>query len=484
MISRAAEIASTVLDSQIIQVITHIDADGISAGAIAAAACKRAGKEVDVEFIKQLDADYVNNLIDNHTPGVLYWFTDLGAAYEKELCEIDAIITDHHELKKEMVEVDVGKRTDLMAFSEAVDEATGECLYHLNPHLEGIDGSTSISGAGLAYLVAREMDQNNKDLALLAIVGAVGDFQSSDKGRLEGLNRDILADAIDTGLMRVDIDLCLFGRETRPVFQYLMYATEPAIPTLARDELATRRFLKDLDIPISFEDRADHIRKWVDLTSDEKRKVVSGIAELFMVSGGKKSEIQKVVGENYILVSEEKGTALHDAKEYSTLLNSCGRYGHARAGLEVCMGDRGEWLDKAKDHMKDHRKNLSQYIRVVQGRGLTQMDNIQWVYVESEVPEEVIGILAGMVLGSGDTDRSKPIIAIADSEDGGVKASARGDREQVDKGLDLSKVMKEACELVGGAGGGHNIAAGGQVPTEKMQEFLAKVDEMVGRMTE
>jgi len=53
-----------------------------------------------------------------------------------------------------------------------------------------------------------ELDSNNKDLSSIAIVGAVGDMQGS-WGGLKGLNRDILLDSIEVGLVKAEEDLLL-----------------------------------------------------------------------------------------------------------------------------------------------------------------------------------------------------------------------------------------------------------------------------------
>jgi len=42
----------------------------------------------------------------------------------------------------------------------------------------------------------------------------------------------------------------------------------------------------------------------------------------------------------------------------------------------------------------------------------------------------------------------------------------------VEAGLNLGKILSECCAQVGGAGGGHNIAAGASIPEEKIDDFL------------
>ena len=41
--------------------------------------------------------------------------------------------------------------------------------------------------------------------------------------------------------------------------------------------------------------------------------------------------------------------------------------------------------------------------------------------------------------------------------------------------------MRLASEAHGGKGGGHNIAAGAQVPLDKVIDFVKTADELVGR---
>ena len=45
--------------------------------------------------------------------------------------------------------------------------------------------------------------------------------------------------------------------------------------------------------------------------------------------------------------------------------------------------------------------------------------------------------------------------------------------------LDLSVVMREASQAVGGDGGGHDIAAGATVPAGKEEAFVGEADAIV-----
>jgi RecJ-like exonuclease len=72
-----------------------------------------------------------------------------------------------------------------------------------------------------------------------------------------------------------------------------------------------------------------------------------------------------------------------------------------------------------------------------------------------------------------------PIIGLATSEQG-IKVSARGNHDLIVRGLNLARALSEAASAVGGAGGGHDIAAGATIPAGREQEFLALLDSKIG----
>ena len=65
-----------------------------------------------------------------------------------------------------------------------------------------------------------------------------------------------------------------------------------------------------------------------------------------------------------------------------------------------------------------------------------------------------------------------------------MKVSARTIDMLTSKGLNLGEIMRVAAEKFGGTGGGHDIAAGAQVPLKDAEDFVKLVDELVGKWTE
>ena len=136
-------------------------------------------------------------------------------------------------------------------------------------------------------------------------------------------------------------------------------------------------------------------------------------------------------------------------------------------------------VEKAKKNRMEHRRNISAALALVKENNMVHMRrSIMYFDAGDKIRDTVVGIVAGMILNTEGFRRDMPIIAFADSDDG-IKVSARADRSLVRKGLDLASIMKIASEMVGGYGGGHNIAAGATIPRGKEEVFLDAVDDMV-----
>lgn len=457
LIKAASLAASHIQSADSAHIVAHIDADGISAAAIASAALARHGVEHRVTFFKKLDEAAIMQI--NRLEEEIVWIVDLGSGYLSRFHRDGLVICDHHSIDCDWLQ----GQTHLHSFHN---------MYHVNPHEYGVDGSEEISAAGVTYLVAKEMDPANIEWAHLAIIGAAGDFQDTN-GSVRGMNRRILTDAVVEGSIMVENDLRLFGRMTRPLPQLLQYCNDPSLPGLTGNSPACVRFFEDLGVPLR---DGNHRRTWVDLREEERQRVSEALLNLIRRSG---NDAETFYGEVYTLLKEREGTELRDAKEYATLLNSCGRYDDAELGMKICLRDP-KALEDAKKNRNEHRRNLSQAISLIKERGLVKERGwIQFFHSGGEIKETIVGIVAGMLLGSDDIRKDIPLIAFADTDEGEVKVSARGHRGMVSRGLNLSKAVTIAAELVGGYGGGHDIAAGATIPAGTEERFLDIVEDII-----
>ncbi len=447
LVKKAHELAEFLKREDEILIVTHIDADGITSGAIAYKSLARAGKEIRIRFVKSLDETEIEKIADEN---ISVWFTDLGSGQINAIKEkiSDFIVSDHH-------------------VPDVVTEN------QLNPHIFGYDGSYELSGSTTTYLIARALGLNH-DLVSIAIVGAVGDLQDSNYGRLVGLNRKVLREGEANGFVEARKDIRFFGKQTRPVFKMLEYTFDPYLPGISGNENGAIEFLNSINIRLK---NGDNWLRWIDLSVEEKKRIVSEIIRILIARNYPSNLIMRMVGESYILLDEEEGTELRDAMEFSTLLNATARYGEEEIGLAVCLGDRESSYRKAKSLLQNHRRNLSEGIKLVDEMGITELENIQYFHAGRKIFDTIIGIVAGMSYSFA--NKNKPVIAFAESNDG-IKVSARATKDLVEKGVHLAQAIKIAAEKVGGVGGGHSIAAGGTIPKGSEDEFLRILDRVIG----
>lgn len=191
-------------------------------------------------------------------------------------------------------------------------------------------------------------------------------------------------------------------------------------------------------------------------------------------------KIESLIKECYILNFEKEGCEMRDASEYATLLNSTGRYDKAEIGFHVCLGDRIKYYYKATKLLHEHRTNLANSLNYVKKIGFIQLENIQYFDGGDKIKETIIGIVAGMSIGLKGYNINKPIIALANSGNE-IKVSSRATNDLIKKGINLSKAMYIASEIVGGAGGGHDIAAGATIQKTKIIMFIKIIDEIIGK---
>jgi RecJ-like exonuclease len=445
------------------RVVTHNDADGITAGAIAHTGILREGHPVQTHVVKQLNEDIIEGLGAQELPLVI--FTDMGSGQLNEIKEhmLDktfVIVLDHHEPR----------------------EVEHENLIHMTPHFHDIDGAREISGSGMSYFFARALNGKNTDLAAIAVVGAVGDIQDVD-GKLTGPNTEILKDGEEAGVLKAEKDLRLFGRQTRPLYKALEYTTEPFIPGISGSESACVQFLKDLDIPIKKE---GDFTMLADLDEDERKRLSNALI-MRMIEHQVPPEIaERIVGEVYTLTREKKRTPLRDAKEFATILNASGKNKNQSIGMALCLGERKEFYDRAMGLLRDHKTYLSSCYGWISKNvdRIKEMDSLYYFHAEDEIDENVLGTVASMVLNSRILSSVKPVIAFARTEDDDIKISSRGNKELIERGLNLGIAMNYAAEKTGGKGGGHDIASGAKIEIGTEEEFLKYANEKIGEQLE
>lgn len=459
--AQAAEtILETVKEDGFIQVFSHLDADGVAAAGIIGKALFRLDAKFRIRITQWVDEKIFAEILSEKPRMII--LSDFGSGYidllSEKLSDFKIVVLDHHQIVGEVK----------------------PNITHVNPHSYGIDGARDISGAGVAYFVAKAIDKENVDLAPIAVVGALGDLQDKyNQRKLGGVNEKIVEDAVSAGLLMVEKDLIFFGRETRPIHKTLASTTNPFIPGISGEEDKSLAFLASLDIKPKHGERWRALR---DLSDDEKKRLCSALAD-YLLSKGLRYEVTNLIGHVYTLSREEPWTPLRDAREFAVLLNATGRMEKPSLGVSICMGDRGSALEEANKVLEEYRRTINKYLGWVMEKNerMREMENIYVVYGDNFINEKIVGAISS-ILATSLPNPEKPLIAYANVEEESLaKFSARTIDIMTNKGINLGEVMRVAAEKCLGNGGGHNIAAGAQVPIENIDAFINVVNELVGK---
>ena len=443
-----------------VSIITHLDADGIIAGSIMAMALRRMGARYSVRAVSDMNSSVVENMKADGRD--FYVITDLGGGWASNLrkaLDNKWVIIDHHEITEEEILTD--------------DEAQ-----ILNPWKFGIDGGREVSAGGMAYMVASTLDLKNRDLSAIAVVSAVADRQDQgDKRSFFGLNAEILKTAQSLGLVSVDIDIILTGRETRTPHEALAYTLFHYIDGLTWNSEACYVLLKNAGIKLK--DNGGRWRVLAEFSQEEKSAIVEAVAKFVGSSDKRLSEIllDDLIGYVYTLAREDKRSLLRDAREFSTMLNACGRIGRAGVGIALCMGDRNTELSKGEEIMSTYKMTLRNNISTIFSEKWRLADDGKTTFVNGDgiLEEAMLGAVSSL-LSRSPSFRGRVLFVRTLTKDGTYKFSSRKCLHCKSQ-ANLGVIMRQCSKALNGAGGGHSAAAGCSIPSSALEDFIAGIKE-------
>ena len=445
-------------DEKEISIISHLDADGIASGSIISSALARLGAKCAVRTVSDMTLNVLEQMrSENHD---FYIITDLGGGMVNEFNQaLDNrwAIIDHHKIPEQEI---------------SIDDSNNQIL---NAWKYGIDGDKEISAGGMAYMVAITLDRKNKNLSPIAIVSALAERQDQgDKKSLFGLNSEIVKTAQSLRLISMDLDLMLTGRETRPIHEALAHTAFPYIEGLTWATESCYALIKNAGIKMSKDGRW---RVLSEISQDEKSVILNAISE-FVVNSSKSKEVNMIdnlIGYRYTLINEDQRSLLRDAREFSTMLNACGRIRKAGVGIGICMGDRNNLLNEGEKIITKYRTTLRNYISSIFTEKWRMIDNGKSVFINGEglLAEDMVGAISSLLSGSP-TLGGRLVFVRTLTNDGFYKFSSRKSLGSTSKS-DLGLIMRYCSESVGGSGGGHSLAAGCRIPSTRLEEFLSAV---------
>ena len=452
------KVRSTVEGGNEVAIITHLDADGITSGSIMAMALRRMGARFSLRTVSDLNSSVVEKMKADGRD--FYVITDLGGGWASHLRKALGdkwVIIDHHEITEEEILTDDGGQI-------------------LNPWKFGIDGGREVSAGGMAYMVASALDFKNRDLSAIAVVSAVADRQDQgDKKSFFGLNAEILKTAQSLGLVSVDLDIILTGRETRPVHEALAYTLFHYIDGLTWNKEACYLLLKNAGIKLK--DDGSRWRALAEFSQEEKSTIVEAVAKFVDSSDKRVSDIllDDLIGYVYTLSREDKRSQLRDAREFSTMLNACGRIGKAGVGIAMCMGDRNMALSAGEEIMDMYKMTLRNNISTIFSEKWRLADDGKTTFVNGDgiLEEGMLGAVSTLLSGSPSL-RGRLLFVRTLAKEGTYKFSSRKCLDCKSQ-ANLGVIMRQCSNALNGAGGGHSAAAGCSIPSYALDDFIAGI---------
>jgi single-stranded-DNA-specific exonuclease len=416
------------------RLISHYDADGISAATIMTHALFREGYDVHTTLMRNPFTKGLERLKEEQNEFII--FTDLGSGQLPmiEPLKAEIIIIDHHQIQT---------------------TKTPHNIFQINANLCGINGNYEACGATLSYAVAKKLNENNTDLLTFALAGATGDKQYI--GGFRGYNKQLLDEAIENKILTPSVGLKL---SDEPLIDSLYYSVDPFYPGLSGQKDRIQVFLEQLSL--------DPNKSYKQLSNKEKEKLHSMLLLLLVEQGCELNILDTVIRERY-----ESPLTHGELESFADLLDACGKGGHRDIGLALCIGDATAHT-QAQEFEKTYKQQLLDELLLLEKNGVEETASFRYFYANHSSLGGVIGgILTNFML-----DKEKPLLSIAKKPDE-LHISGRGNQYLVDKGLDLGAALQQAAKTFNGHGGGHKIAAGATVPASIEKEFIEQVDAII-----
>ena len=414
-----------------IKVITHNDTDGITSGAIFSKALQRWKKKFSLEIVKNLEKEYIKSLPEDH----LLVFLDLASGSLPELAnkQTQIIILDHHEIPDQQ---EIPKNVIL-----------------INPILTN---SENMAGSALCYLFARNLSEQNKDLANLAVIGMIGDMFEKNIGKTYG---SILKDAevvIKKGL--------LLYPATRPLDRVLENSFSLYIPEVSGSFKGTLELLRDAGI--------QKTSRGFKSIAELSEKEMSDLGTAIMLRKKENANTNEMIGNIYLI---KFFSTLEDAREISATINACSRMGYPDTSLGLCLGDKQSKKDAQKIYLK-YKKTISSALGEIEKIEKLKGKDYIIINAEDKIRDTVVGTVASIMSFSPLYPEGTIIITMANTPNGKVKVSARVAGR---RGKNVREILYKAIASLEGEVGGHPKAAGCLIQKDKLEEFITNLKNIL-----
>lgn len=426
-----------------VRIISHFDTDGLCAASIFERALERENIPYKTTFVQAITTDVFEAITQE-----VVVFLDVGAAklatIKEKLSSKTVYVLDHH---------------------APVEEVAGS--NHYNPFTANITERNAISGAGVAYFFALGMNPENRALAYLGVLGAIGDTQ--ERNGFTELNNRILQHAIIQKSIKVGKRIKLFGLTSRPLVKVLEYSSDIDIPGVTGSKEGVERFLESLGIQYEWRGR---LKKWYHLRSFEQDRLTNKILAL-----KKDVPVDELLVPTYFLTNDLFRREVQDLKEFATIINACGRlesYAIALLALRADPIGQEQALMQLRVYKSAIREALALVDSLRENKELIETDSYVIINFKDKLRSSLAGIIAS-ILARNKIYRAGVVVCTLARVGEKTKISLRLHKDS--SGVQLQYILQTTAALFGADAGGHDHAAGAVIATKDEEAFLKKLQE-------
>jgi single-stranded-DNA-specific exonuclease len=422
------------------RVIYHYDGDGIGAASALVRTLRRLGYGFQATALEGVERGRIEELL-RRTPGPVI-VTDTGASWPEAYTahRFPVIVLDHHSYP-----------------GSPTPPSLPAHVAFVNPLDWAVDGMTEMCASTLAWLFSIFLDPKNWDNVPWALSGAIHDRQHV--GGFRGLNDTLVREALRRGLITGRKELALRGAT---IAEGIAASIDPYLVGLSGRPDSAAEFLRQLQIPPE--------RTLDALDPSERERLAKALAARLAQQGARPEFLERVTTERWSFPGEAV-----DAEELSQLQNAAGRAQEPGVGVALALGD-AEAGRRCRGFWETWHSGVLRGLRRLEDEGPHQLTAIQWF----QSPELTLaGTQAGLAI-TYFLDPIKPVFVLSKS-DGSTKVSSRATTWLVSRGLDLAGACRAAAAKVGGEGGGHRVASGATIPSDREEEFLQEADRIIAQ---
>jgi single-stranded-DNA-specific exonuclease len=418
-------------------VIYHNDGDGVASASVASHLLHRLGHPFRLTPLVGLEVQRLAHLMEEAQGPLLV--LDTGSSYLSTLAHhrYPVVVLDHH-------------------IPPPSAEGPAASLAFVNPHHWGVDGMVELSASMLTFLLALSMNEQNLDLGIWGLSGAIADRQHV--GGFRGLNGRLVELLEARGILRRRRVLALRGSN---LVEALTRSLDPYYTGLTGRPERVREWLSRLGVPVAVPPE--------ELAEDARERLASALLGRLLQQKARPEFCENVTETRYEFPAQGQ-----EALEISRWQNATAREGQASIGLALAWGNRSA-KDQAQALERAWEEGVLSGLRALEEPGAVhRQGSIQWF----ETPAtSLAGTIAGLAI-TYFLDPTRPVFSFSPSGSG-VKVSARGSLWLTGQGLDLATVCRQAARKVGGEGGGHRVASGATIPKGREEDFLTEADRLV-----